>query len=438
MRRLICFIAMMLMSSIVFAQVKIQHWQHSSGAQIYLVNAPSIPMIDIQIDWLAGSAFDPPAQLGLASLTAGLIDKGAGRLDEVAISESLADLGASLSIGASNERASLRIRTLSDDARKKAVVDLAVQLLKGPSFDEKILRREQERLITAIREASLKPEVILNEAFDRKIYGDHPFARVATEKTIRSITPSHIQTFFKQRYIASNATMIFVGDIGQDQASVIADRLMAALPANSSAIFNVPPVSKLSATASDLKVQWIEHSSLQAHVMMGLPTISRNDPDYFPMLVGNYILGGGGFVSRLMKEVREKRGLSYSVYSYVAAGKQIGPFVAGLQTQKSQARLALDVMNLTIADFVKDGPTEVELSSAKQNLINGFPLRIDSNKKILDNVANIAWLGLPLDTLDTWTQKVQAVTLEQIKTAFQRHLDMNAMVTVVVGGTDAR
>jgi zinc protease len=151
------------------------------------------------------------------------------------------------------------------------------------------------------------------------------------------------------------------------------------------------------------------------------------------MLVGNYILGGGGFVSRLVKEVREKRGLAYSVYSYLSPGRQVGPYVAGMQTQKSQADLAVDVMKKTISEFIEHGPTDEEMNAAKDNLINGFPLRIDSNRKILDNVASIAWNDLPLDTLDTWRDQLKAVTKEQVKAAFKTHLDMNRMVTVVVG-----
>jgi zinc protease len=144
-------------------------------------------------------------------------------------------------------------------------------------------------------------------------------------------------------------------------------------------------------------------------------------------------LGGGGFVSRLVKEVREKRGLAYSVYSYVSPGRQVGPYVAGMQTQQSQADLAVDVMKKTIAEFIDHGPTDDEMAAAKDNLINGFPLRIDSNRKILDNVASIAWNDLPLDTLDTWRDQLKAVTKEQVKAAFKSHLDMNRMVTVVVG-----
>jgi zinc protease len=167
---------------------------------------------------------------------------------------------------------------------------------------------------------------------------------------------------------------------------------------------------------------------------MGTIAITRNDPDYFPLLVGNYVLGGGGFVSRLVKEVREKRGLAYSVYSYIAPGKEPGPFAAGMQTQVGQIQTALDVMCTTIGDYVNQGPTDEELTAAKANLINGFPLRIDSNRKLLDNVASIAWLGLPLDTLDRWTQEVANVNADQIRQALKKHIQMNTIVTVVVGG----
>jgi zinc protease len=135
-----------------------------------------------------------------------------------------------------------------------------------------------------------------------------------------------------------------------------------------------------------------------------------------------------------MKEVREKRGLAYSVYSYMAPGRDVGPFVAGMQTKKDQADLAVQVMTETIASFVNEGPSDEEIRSAKENLTNGFPLRIDSNKKILDNVASIAWNDLPLDTLDTWTKQLNAVTKEQVVAAYKKHLDMNKIVTVVVGG----
>jgi zinc protease len=180
--------------------------------------------------------------------------------------------------------------------------------------------------------------------------------------------------------------------------------------------------------------QRIAFDSAQAHVLMGQPGYKRNDPDFFAFTVGNYILGGGGFVSRLTAEVREKRGLSYSVYSYFSPGLHAGAFTLGLQTRPDQAAQALAVSREVLERFVAEGPTEAELAAAKGNLVGGFALLIDSNQKLLGNVSNIAWNGLPLDYLDTWTQQVERVTVSDVRAAFARVLQPARMATVVVGG----
>jgi zinc protease len=154
--------------------------------------------------------------------------------------------------------------------------------------------------------------------------------------------------------------------------------------------------------------------------------------------VGNYILGGGGFVSRLTSEVREKRGLSYSVYSYFSPGLHAGAFTVGLQTRPDQAQQAVQVSQEVLARFVADGPTEAELKAAQDNLVGGFALRIDSNRKLLDNIAGVAWNDLPLDYLDTWTAQVAKVTVADIKAAFARKLQPQRMVTVTVGAVAPR
>jgi len=169
-------------------------------------------------------------------------------------------------------------------------------------------------------------------------------------------------------------------------------------------------------------------------VLIGLPALKRGDPDYFPLLVGNYSLGGGGFVSRLMKEVREKRGYAYGVQSYFLTMVQPGPFQIGLQTKKAQTNEALKVTRDVLDNFLAEGPSEAELVAAKQNLIGSFPLRLDSNRKILDNVAMIGFYGLPLDYLDRYAENVEQVTAAEIKAAFARHVKAENMVTVVVGG----
>ena len=180
--------------------------------------------------------------------------------------------------------------------------------------------------------------------------------------------------------------------------------------------------------------QRIAHSAAQAHLMIGVPALKRGDPDFFPLIVGNYSLGGGGFVSRLMKEVRDKRGLAYGVQSYFMPMVQPGPFQIGLQTKKAQANEALQVVREVLAGFLADGPNEEELQAAKQNLVGSFPLRLDSNQKILDNVAAIGFFGLPLDYLDHYAENVEKVTAAQIKAAFARHVRPENMVSVIVGG----
>jgi zinc protease len=437
MKHLLIVIIFGLSATVAQASAKINHWVHSSGALVYLVEARTIPMIDLQIDWHAGSVNDPKSQFGLAAMTAGMIDKGAminGRLiSEADVSDRLADLGAGLSFSAGAERASMRLRTLSDEKKRLPAIELASSLLKSPVFDSKILKREQERMVSAIKEADLKPETKLSKEFDRQIYGQHPFANSPTIKTIQAIKSDDLKLFYTSRYAAKGSKITVVGDIGRAELDPLLDRLMSAIPKEPKATQVVPEVLKFDKTKNPNVVIKIPHDAQQAHISMGMPAIARKDPDYFPMLVGNHILGGGGFVSRLVQEVREKRGLAYSVFSYIAPGRQVGPYVAGMQTQKSQADLAVNVMKKTIGDFIANGPTDEELQAAKNNLVNGFPLRIDSNRKILDNVSSIAWNDLPLDTLDQWTNQLRRVTKDQVIAAYKKNLDINQMVTVVVG-----
>ena len=234
--------------------------------------------------------------------------------------------------------------------------------------------------------------------------------------------------------LACRAKVSIVGALTRAQADALVTRLLGRLPAGDAATCApLPPVGEVAPlqTAQDRRLPF---DSAQAHVLIGQPGYKRDDPDFFALLVGNYTLGGGGFVSRLTQEVREKRGLSYSVYSYFAPGLHAGAFTVGLQTRPDQAEQALKVSRDVVAAFVADGPTPEELKAAKDNLIGGFALRLDSNRKLLDNVSNIAWYGLPLDYLDTWTKQVEKVTAADVRAAFGRKLQPDRMVTVVVGG----
>jgi zinc protease len=394
-------------------------------------------MLDINLDVDAGSRYEAAPKVGLASLTAGMLDKGvaaAGKAparDEAAIADAFADVGASFGGGAGGDRTSIRLRTLSDPAERGPAVDLMAQIVSAPTVPDAVLARDKERLVASIREALTKPAVLADRAFGTAIYGTHPYGQSPTPETVQSISRDDILRFYRANYTAKRAVVTLIGAISRQEAEAIAEQITRGLPADGATPPALPAVKEPLEKAETVR---IPHPAQQATIVMGQPAIARGDKDYFPLLVGNYVLGGGGFSSRLTNEVREKRGLTYSIGSGFAPAAQPGPFQLELQTRKDQTNEALTVVRDTLGRFVADGPTDTELKAAKDNLVNGFPLRLDSNRKLLDNVANIAWYNLPLDYLDTWTQRIAAVTREQVRTAFQRVLQPQTMATIVVGG----
>ena len=407
------------------------------GAKAYLVQTKTLPMVDIEVSIDAGDRYDPAGKSGLADMTAGLMKYGArdekGLLSEAQIADEIADLGANIGLSVGGERAILRIRTLSRKDLRDRAVQLASAMLSTPTYDSNILAREKQRTITSLLEAETKPDYVLERRFKKMIYGTYPLAESPSVKSVGAITVSDLQKFHQQFYRGDRMIVSIVGDVDQAQANEIVQTLLNRIPQSGPAIAPLPQLERSPIEPLAQREVQIPFDSQQAHIAMGMTAVARNNPDYFPLLVGNYVLGGGGFVSRLMSEVREKRGLAYSVFSYFAPGKDTGTFQAGLQTKSDQGSLALEVMSDTIAKFIADGPTPSELAAAKANLVNGYPLRIDNNRKLLDNVSSIVWNDLPLDTMEVWAKQVDAVTLNQVSAAFQKYLAMDRMKIVVLG-----
>ncbi len=426
MKRLIAAAFALLLAQSALAGVKIEHWVSPSGARVYFVESRVLPMLDVQIDFAAGSMFDPQGKSGLAALTRATLDNGAGKLDETAIAEQLADIGANLGGGADTDRASVSLRTLSARDKRDTALSILQDVLRAPHFDAAIFEREKARTIAGLKEAMTRPDSIAGKAFWAAMYPSHPYGQQATPESVAALNRDDLAAFHARHYTAVNASITLVGDLSRQEAERIAESLVAGLPKGEP--INMP--------AAPDKPKWsltqLAHPASQAHIYIGLPAIERGNPDFFPLLVGNYTLGGGGFVSRLMKEVRDKRGYAYSVYSYFAPMRQTGPFQIGLQTKRSQAKDAIKVARKVLDDFLQDGPSDEELAAAQANLTGSFPLRLDSNKKILDNVAVIGFFGLPLDYLDQYQAKVQAVTAAEIKAAFARHIRPENLITVTV------
>lgn len=406
----------------------IQHWTAASGARVYFVETRALPLVDIQVAFPAGGAYAPQGSAGVAGLTRSLLDAGIEGMNEQQIAEAIADTGARIGGGADLDMATLSLRTLSSDTERKAAVELAARLLSTPTFPPEALERERARSIAALRDALTRPDTIASRGYTSAIYGDHPYGKLVTIESLQRITRDQLVAFHRARYTAGAASISIVGDVSRSEAERIATRLTEGLPRGvASAALPTPRMP-------ERVTRRIEHPSAQAHIAMGMPGISRDDPDYFPLLVGNYVLGGGGFVSRLTKEVREKRGYAYSVFSSFQPQRVAGPFEIGLQTRGSQADEALKLTQAVLDEFVAQGPTADELQAAKDNMVNGFGLRLDSNRKILDYVSMIGFYGLPLDWLDTYPQRVAAVTVDAVRDAFSRRVRDENLVTIVAGG----
>ena len=412
--------------------------------QVFLAQSYGIPMVDVQIDFDAGSRRDPAAQAGLAAVTASMAGKGVvpqgdqPALDENALGEAWADLGASFGAGVSQDRMSFSLRSLTYPDLLGKAIQLAARQLGEPAFPPAIWQRERETLNAALKEANTRPATLAARAFNTAVYGPHPYGFEMTEATLARMGVQDMNAMYHALILPCRAKVTMVGDVSRAQADGLVTQLFAHLtgPRGALACPELPAVADVVPLEKSSE-QHIAFDSAQAQVLIGQPGFKRDDPDYFALTVGNYILGGGGFVSRLTHEVREKRGLSYSVYSYFAPGLHAGAFTLGLQTRPDQADQAVQVSRDVVANFVSHGPTELELKAAKDNLIGGFALRVDSNRKLLDNMANMAWNKLPLDYLDTWTQQVDKVTVADIKAAFARKLHPGMMVTVILGGADA-
>jgi zinc protease len=410
------------------AGVKIEHWTAATGARVYFVESRALPIVDVQIDFAAGAAHDPIDKPGVAQLTRGLMDLGAGDMDESEVAMKLADLGARLGGGADTDRSTVSLRTLADPDKRTAAFAIMRAVISEPRFPEAVFERERARSLAALRESLTRPETIVSRAFWAGVYGDHPYGRQPSVESLAAISIGDLRDFHAASYVARSAVVTIVGALSRAEAEGLAQQLTDGLPAGGEvAVTPTPTLPK----ATELR---LPHPAAQAHVQIGLPALKRGDPDFYALMVGNYTLGGGGFVSRLMKEVRDKRGFAYSVYSYFAPMKEMGPFQIGLQTKRAQANEALKVTRDVLQKFLAEGPSEIELAAAKANIVGSFPLRLDSNRKILDNVAVIGFYGLPLDYLDTYAAKVQKVTAADIRAAFARHVSPANLVTVVVAG----
>jgi zinc protease len=403
-----------------WAAVKIEHWQTSQGGRVYFVNTPALPMVDIRVTFDAGSARDD-AQFGLAALTSAMLEAGAGEWGADEIANRFESVGATFSNGVSKDMAWISMRSLVEKPLLDKALATYQTILTKPRFDESDFQREKSRTLAGLKHREESPAALASIAFYKALYHDHPYGHPdeGVVQTVAGFEVTDLKDFYQKYYVAANALVVIVGDVGKAKAEQMANELLSGL-----AIGQKPQEIPMH----------IDFPSTQTHVLAGMPGTYRKDPDYFALYVGNHILGGGSLVSKLFDEVREKRGLAYSASSQFAPLFRQGPFTIGLQTRNDQTNKAVEVMNATVKDFVEKGPTEKELTAAKQNITGGFAMRVDTNSKLIDYVTMIGFYQQPLDYLDVFQTKIDAVTVDAVQEAFKRRIRPEWLQTVTVGG----
>lgn len=419
-----------LIPALSLAAPQIQHWTTDKGLKVYYVNVPQIPMVDLRLTFAAGSARDE-GNAGVANMTSAILNDGAGGLNADQLAEKFESVGAESGAGAARDMAWLSLRTLTLEKEQEVALSTWLKVIGKPDFPEKDFKRLKKQFLLGLQAEKQSPAAIANKVFYKNLYGDHPYASPSngTEETIQAMRLEQLKAFHKKYYVAKNAVLAIVGAVSREQAESLAKRIAAELESGEKAV-KIPEPTALT-TAKTIRIPF---PSQQAHVMIGQLGDKRGDKDYFTLYLGNYVLGGGGFTSRLMKEIRIARGLSYSVYSYFSPMEELGPFILGLQTKLDHTDEAVTVSGDLLKNFQENGPTEEEIVAAKKNVTGSFPLGVASNADIVGYLGMIGFYDLPLDYLDAFTGKIDDITRDQVIDAFKRRMNPDKMLTVIVGG----
>lgn len=406
----------------------LQHWTTEQGTRVYFMQAEELPMLDVQLLFAAGASRDG-ALPGLATMTNAMLNEGIEGKDAGTIAAGFERLGAQFSNSSHRDMALTGLRTLTADDKLDPALALFASVIARPSFPEDAFERLRNQLLASVQFRLQRPAALASEAFWSDLYPEHPYGSLPEGRpdSLQQLTPEILRDFHSQYYTAGNAVIALVGDINRDRAERLAQHLADALPQGPAA----PIITDPQPIASSHR--HIDFNGQQTHVLVGQHGISRHDPDYAALYVGNQILGGSGFGSRLMQEIRESRGLSYSVSSRLIPMQATGPVMVSMQTRADQVDLALDVIHQSLDAFINEGPTDAELTRTKRQINGEFPLSTANNASIVAQLGMIGFYELPLNHLQLFLDQVQALTVDDIRAAFARHFNPERRLVITVG-----
>lgn len=429
LKLLIILIAISGTHTLLAKPLNIEKWTTQNGVQVVFYQAMEVPMLDVSIAFAAGSAYDDTVY-GLSTLTTHLLNQGSSGISATQIAEQLAEKGSQYHAENGRDMATFSLRTLNEKAALEQSIDTFSKIITHPDFTDESFNREKKQLLMSIEQTHESPEDMAILHFFKSLYHDHPYAHPihGTIETVQSINKKNVVEFYQQYFVANNANLVLVGAIDSKKAHELADKITRELPKGSAA--NSIPIANYSPTNKQVRVDF---PTSQTVIRLGQIGIDHKNPNYYPLLVGNYILGGGTLVSRLGTEVREKRGLTYGVNSQFVPMYGQGPFIISLSTRNAQTKEALKLTQDTLNSFIQEGPSEQELKSAQQYLTGSYPLSLASNHDIANLLLRMSFYHLPDNFLDNYVNNVNHVTVDQIKTAFKQTIDPNQLLLVKVG-----
>ena len=426
------FLLVLLAPNLVYALPKIQEWKTDNGVRVLLVEAHELPMVEVSMAFDAAASRDPKGKSGLASVVSQMLSQGAGVGDKYQnadqLAESIESIGVEFNQGSARDMSTIGMRSLSEEAILQQAAELYALMVASPTFEEDVLKREIQRAEVGLARQKQSPGSVASKELLSTIYRNHPYGESPEITSLAKITVADVKGFHQRYFVAKNAVLVIVGDVSRQRAEELAKTITKDLKPGEKPQA-IPQVEIVEALNKDVIFE-----SSQSHIRFGFPVLKRGNPDLYPLYVGNYILGGSGLIARLAVEVREKRGLSYSVYSYFSPMKEKGPFVVGLQTRNDQRDEAIEVVRNTIKEFVEKGPTDEEVLKAKKNITGGFALRISSNGKIASSLLSAAFYNRPLDYLETYIDIINDISTDEVRAAVKKYIDVDKLTQVVVGG----
>jgi zinc protease len=430
MRKLFCVLSLLLLACPAAAAVRIQEVRTPGGLLAWLVRDPAVPLIAVEFAFRSGgAALDPEGRQGLANFASGLLDEGAGELDALAFQTRLEELAVKLDFSADRDELSGSLQTLTKN--KAEAFRLLGLALAQPRFDAEAVERIRAQVLTRLVRDLEDPNTVANRTWFDRAFAGHPYRKPVWgyPETVKAIAAEDLKAFARSRLSRDALVIGVVGDVTAEELGPLLDGAFGTLPAQGD-----PSRTIAEAAPQQLgQLEVIRRQIPQSAIAFGLPGIKRDDPDWYAGHVMNYVLGGGGFNSRLMEEVREKRGLTYGVYTYLYPLDHAGVWLGGVATQNARVAESLDVIRATLRRFLDEGVTENELADAKTYINGSFPLSLTGSARIARLLISIQRNGLGIDYLDRRDALMNAVTREDVLRVARRLLDPDKLLTVVVG-----